>query len=320
MAVRNKLLQQAALMALLACGGTGSEGGGGSPGSSEGGGGSSGGGSVAPLTECDDSMPEWVFCSGFEEGSKAIWDDYDGNPDSENKLVADAGPWGVAGNHVARLRVPAGRGGSDLVKLLPPHDLLYARWYVAYEPGFNFDAPNHGSALFAGDRNNLGRSGIRPDGTDVISAGVEYSPSLHVNSTYVYYRGMYQDCADPDGACWGDSLPCIYDEGQSYCTRAADRPVAGNAAPALQTGRWYCVELMLDAGFPSSSEDGAGGALDWWIDGQEMGPFRGLWMRTVPDLQVDILWLSLFHHDDQHSLLGVLYDDVVVSTARVGCR
>jgi hypothetical protein len=119
MTVRNKLLQ-AGLLALLACGGTGSQG---------------GGGSAAPLTECDDPMPGWVFCSGFEEGSKASWDDYDGNPDSENQLVADPGPWDVAGNHVARLRVPAGRGGSDLVKLLPPHDRLYARWYVAYERG-----------------------------------------------------------------------------------------------------------------------------------------------------------------------------------------
>ena len=88
----------------------------------------------------------------------------------------------------------------------------------------------------------------------------------------------------------------------------------------MQAGRWYCIEVMLEAGAPASSQDGAQGVLDWWIDGQEMGPFRNLWLRTVPGLQVNTLWLSLYHHDGQHSAAGVLYDDVVVSTARVGCR
>jgi len=66
-----------------------------------------------------------VFQSGFEEGSKAIWDDYDGNPDETNLLMADPGPFNKAGNHVMRLRAPAGRGGADLVKVLPSaHDRL----------------------------------------------------------------------------------------------------------------------------------------------------------------------------------------------------
>ena len=69
-----------------------------------------------------------VFCSGFEEGSKAIWDDYDGNPDSTNLLMTEAGPCNASGNHVMRLRAPTGRGSADLVKVLPSaHDKLYAR-------------------------------------------------------------------------------------------------------------------------------------------------------------------------------------------------
>jgi hypothetical protein len=213
--------------------------------------------------------------------------------------------------------VPAGRGGSDLVKLLPPHDQLYAWWYVYYEPGFDFAAPNHGSALFAGDRNNVGRSGIRPDGTDMVSLGVEHSDRMIFN-TYVYYRGMYQDCVDPNGSCWGDSLPCVWDQGQSYCTVAGDRPSAGVTPPALATGRWYCVETLLDTGTPTPTESGASGVLDWWVNGVEMGPFNGRWLRTTPDLKVSVLWLSLFHHAD-HSVEGVFYDNVVASTSRVGC-
>ena len=82
-----------------------------------------------------------VFCSGFEEGNKAIWDDYDGNPDATNLLMTDPGPCARTGNHVMRLRVPAGRGGADLIKMLPStHDKLYARWYQKWEPGYDFTA------------------------------------------------------------------------------------------------------------------------------------------------------------------------------------
>lgn len=34
-----------------------------------------------------------VFQSGFEEGYESVWDDYDGNPDSENKIISDPEPF-----------------------------------------------------------------------------------------------------------------------------------------------------------------------------------------------------------------------------------
>jgi hypothetical protein len=36
-------------------------------------------------------------------------------------------------------------------------------------------------------------------------------------------------------------------------------------------------------------------------------------------LKIGLLWLSLFHHGD-HSVEGVMLDDVVVSTSRIGCH
>jgi hypothetical protein len=248
-----------------------------------------------------------------------VWDDYDGNPDSTNLLVEDPGPFGFSGNHVMRLRVPPGRGGADLVKVLPPsHDRLYARWYVKWEAGYDFSAPNHGSGLFAGDRNLLGQSDIRPAGDDFYTAWLEptespYGPALNA---YSYYRGMYMDCADPNGSCWGDHFPCMYDDGSNYCTKPQDRETA--PPPALTADRWYCIELMLDGGAPSASGVGAGGVLDFWVDGREMGPWTDLWLRTTPDLRPNLLWLSLFHHEE-HSAAGLMLDHVVVSASRIGC-
>ena len=63
----------------------------------------------------------------------------------------------------------------------------------------------------------------------------------------------------------------------------------------------------------------ADGELNFWIDGVEYGPWTNLWMRTTPELEITILWLSLFHHAE-HSVEGIMFDDVVVSTTRIGPR
>ncbi|HWB78260.1 MAG TPA: hypothetical protein VG755_25015 [Nannocystaceae bacterium] len=270
-----------------------------------------------PVHECESPQPEWVFCSDFEEGNKDIWDDYDGNPDETNLLVEDPGPFDNAGNHAMQFIVPAGRNGVDLVKELPGDvDRLYARWFIQWEPGFDFDAPNHGGGLHAGSRDWLGHSDTRPYGDDWYTGWIDYDSTLHRSYIYSYYAGMYMDCVDPQGQCWGDHLPCMVDEGENYCTNPDHRETV--EPPQLETGRWYCIEIMLDGGTASADGAGATGALDFWVDGVEIGPWTDLWMRTTSELRPNILWLSLFHHEE-HSVAGIRYDHVVVSTDRIGC-
>jgi hypothetical protein len=267
-----------------------------------------------PVDECLSSKPDWIFCSGFEEGNLSTWDDYDGNPSTTNQLIAEPGPSGAANNHVMRLRVPPGRGGADLVKVLPSqHDKLYARWYIKWEKGYDFSAGNHGSGLHAGDRDLLGRSDYRPHGDDWYTAWVEPLATKQLN-IYTYYRGMYMDCSDPDGSCWGDHFPCMV--GALYCTNPAHLPRV--QPPVLQDDTWYCIELMIDGGSAVTSAGAADGVLDFWVDNVEIGPWDKMWFRTDANLKLSILWLNLFHHAD-HSVEGVMLDNVVVSTSRVGC-
>ncbi len=271
----------------------------------------------AQVDECADPGPGWIFCSGFEEGDLSVWDDYDGNPPSTNLVMPLPGPRDLAGNHVMRLRVPPGTGGADLVKVLPgTYDRLYARWYVQWEPGYDFTAPNHGGGLMAGDRSLLARSGLRPDGTNRFIATLEPNTANRRLNAYAYYRGMYQDCADPDGACWGDRFPCLADEGQVRCTKPAHRDPP--LPPQLETGRWYCIEMLLDGGTPTADGALADGVLDIWIDGEQLGPWDDLWLRTTPELRIGILWLNLYHHA-AHSVEGLYLDNVVVSTEPIGC-
>lgn len=270
---------------------------------------------AAPGPESACSATTTVFCTGFEEGNFSLWDDYDGNPAPWNLNVLDPGPLNIADNHATRMRVPDGRGGTDLTKVLPKqYDKLYVRYYQKWEPGYDFTARNHGGGLHAGDRNLMGHSDYRPTGADWFSAWLE--PQDGRLNLYVYYRGMYQDCTDPNGSCWGDHFPCFLDEGSSYCTKAAHRERI--MPPLLESGKWYCVEYMLDAGTPVTRDADANGSLDLWIDGVEYGPFNNLWFRTTPDLKLTIMSLGIFHHAE-HSVEGVMFDNLVVSTQRVGC-
>ena len=94
-----------------------------------------------PRNECANPPAGTVFCEDFEGANpKADFDDYDGNPDTENQIITDSGPSGDPSNKLIRLRVPSGQSGtSDLFKVLPgSYDKLYARWYFKYETGFDF--------------------------------------------------------------------------------------------------------------------------------------------------------------------------------------
>lgn len=281
--------------------------------------GSSSPGSIS-RNECASTSGNTIFCEDFEGASpKSDFDDYDGNPDTENKIVSDNGPAANAANKAIRLRVTTGQaGGSDLIKVLPgSYDKLYARWYFKYEPGFNFSALNHGSGLMAGNRNFIGQSGNRPNGTDFASFYMQYQADSAKPFSYSYNRGMYQDCGDPNGNCWGDSLPCVYDNGASYCTKSQDRPTV--TQPTLVAGQWYCYEQMVDMGTPSTNGSGATGRVTQWLNGGQIGDNTNLWLRTTSNLKLQNLWLNLYHHDGTHSTGGELIDNVVVSTSRIGC-
>lgn len=261
-----------------------------------------------------------VFCSEFEEGSlTAVWSTVNGPA----AIVADPGPFGRADNHVLRLSAPSGTTGSNVIKTFAGARRIYARWYQKWEAGYDFNAPSHYGGLHAGDRWSYGRSGYRPDGDDWYSTWLEPVNGWGVApgdvgrlNLYTYYRGMYMDCADPEGRCWGDHFPCMV--GSNYCTKAPVR-VPPPYPPVMQTERWYCLEVMLDGGTPTPTPEGADGVQNFWVDGVEIGPWTGLWHRTTATgMDVNLLALSVYL-PSWHADAGVRFDNAVVSTSRIGC-
>ncbi len=273
---------------------------------------SSGAGPVAEF--CEGVEEAVVFCADFEQGHLDVWDDVDGNISVENVLALEPGPRGATGNHVMRLRIPPGPGTVDLVKLLPGfYDRLYMRWYIQYEPGYDMTRPGLGSGLHAGDRSLLGVSNTLPSGDDRFAVLTSHTAENPMPLTRLDYRGMYQDCGSPD-ACFRDTLPCLSDP--SFCTNPAHTEF--DMPEPMQTGQWYCVELMVDAGTPVQSADVADGIVSIQLDGQQVGLWDDLWLRTDANLKLNVAWLLLFYGGD-HGDEGVLYDDLVVSREPVGC-
>lgn len=269
---------------------------------------------------CNYPRPEWIFCEDFQAGNVNTWDQSP-LPKKENLTVVkaiDVSP--EIDNLALQIRVNPGRGGAGLNKTFTPagYNRLYARWYQKYESGFDFSAKNHGHGFHAGDRWKKGVAGKRPMGDDYFTVQIEYEPATYNRLPrpyiYAYYRGMNMDCSDPDGKCWGDHFPCMI--AARYCKNDRHRPTL--MPPALKDNRWYCVELMVDAGDAVASRELASGEINFWIDGQAYGPWKNLWLRTDENIRVNHFWLGLFHHG-QHSEQGILYDNIVVSTSRIGC-
>jgi len=269
----------------------------------------------SPVNECDTPAADWVFCSDFENGNLDDWTNYSS---TDVVIMSDPGPQEQPDNHIVRLRLPPGRGTKDLVKVLPgDYDRIYARWYQKFEPGYDFSTGNHvGGALFGGDRSFLGRSEWRPDGTNFFSSTLDLRSPSAKTAAYTYYRGMYMLCSDPttgsNPGCYGDNFPCM----PPGCKSGHGEQT--NPAPIIQDDKWYCMEMTIDAGTPVDSDSQADGILDYWVDGVEIGPWTDLWWRTVPELKANLLWMVLFQHTT-HSVAGIMFDNVVVSTSRIGC-
>jgi len=258
-----------------------------------------------------------IFCEDFEAGNLAKWNDMDGN--SEITVPTDAGPFVRGENHVARLWLPPGRGTADLNRYYESEDRgwdkLYLRWYQKWEAGYDFAAWNHGSGLEARDSSYPYRSsGYIPLGYDNFSASFEPNAGAYGHTEwrarmflYTYYPDQYMNCADPEGSCWGDELPCI----SGTCDVPEHRP--DPMPPQMQAGVWYCLQMMVDAG-----TTGPTGSVNFWIDGAEYGPWENLRMRDTEALQINNIHMTLFHHDE-HADAGFRIDDVIAATQPIPC-
>jgi hypothetical protein len=213
-------------------------------------------------------------------------------------------------------------------RLLPGHDRIFVRYYVKFDPKC---APIRHFGAWIGGYNPpttwpQGGAGVRPTGMDRFTTAVESYGEKWEWDFYTYWQGMH---VHGDGKYWGTTF------------------LVNGPKPAVEKGKWICVETMVQMNDPITSSNGA---QAFWIDGRpfrrngqvvsHFGPgfpkgqwtggwwkpdpnsastFEGFQWRSVEDLAINFLWIQAYQ---PHTLKGVVikiwFDNIIVAKEYIG--
>ena len=275
-----------------------------------------------------DKDPDVIFVENFEENSldavKARWESVK-NIDimslSENVPAASAGKQSLLMSHLGGKST----GGHLYRRLLPGYEQLYVRFYVKFAEDCY---PIHHFVHLGGYNPPTtwpqGGAGIRPDGNDRFTTGVEPYGSKWRWDFYSYWMGMR---SSPDNKSWGHDF--IND---------------GNLK--AERGRWICVELMMKMNNPVTESNGEQAiwidGKSWKKDGQIVShlgegfpkgnwvwdsftpdpegiPFKGFRWRNDERLNLNFLWILLYITKAPPGRVSkVWFDDIVVAKRYIG--
>jgi hypothetical protein len=140
---------------------------------------------------------------------------------------------------------------------LPPSETIYVRWYRRWEPGYDWTQHKMPGVYAKESSAQDGTAGVPPTGCD------KYSCKLFVD--------------------W-DAYPAFYAYHPDQAGQYGDHIEQNIGVPVvLQTGRWYCFEMMLKSNTPGESD----GELKMWIDGELKGHAQGMRFRTCDSLKIN---------------------------------
>jgi hypothetical protein len=150
-------------------------------------------------------------------------------------------------------------GGTQAYLQLPdgPVDDLHLRYYVAFQPGFNFVKGGKLPGLYGGTVNN-GRK--IPNGTNGWSSRYMWRTD-GAGEVYAYL---------PSSVAHGTSL--------------------GRGSWNFLPGQWTCIEQAVHLNTPGKSD----GSVTVWVNGTEVFQQTGMVYRTVSSLRIEGLFFSTF--------------------------
>jgi hypothetical protein len=272
--------------------------------------------------------PDVIFEEDFEEDSlnavKARWESVQ-NIDIMS-LSTDVPSVSAGGKSLLMSHIGGESTGGHLYRrLVPGYEQLYVRFYVKFAEDCY---PIHHFVHLGGYNPPTpwpqGGAGIRPDGNDRFTTGVEPYGKNWRWDFYSYWMGMR---SSPDDKSWGHDF--INDDDLK-----------------VERGRWICVELMMKMNDPVAESNG-GQALwingkSWKKDGQIIShlgkgfpkgnwiwdsftpnpegiPFKGFQWRSDEKLNLNFLWVLLYITDAPAGHVSkVWFDDIVVAKKYIG--
>lgn len=309
----------------------------------QGGGMAAGGGSpdgAAPGYDCQHPHPAWLLCDDFEamadgyaawrssgKWTENIGADDPGRMTSSNE--AHTGSWSLympadasAGYQGADLIYRICQGANEPGCELSGYDQLYFRAYVKFAA--DHERAHHFLAVAGSQQywDAEGNAGCRPNGSKATGTTVDFEADSHDSYFYTYF---------PEMSCDSASVCDSYDDAQAVCDGCAARGLPctngleccwGNEfypSPhvAFPKDQWFCLEMMMKVNAVGQKD----GEMAYWVDGVLATEKKDMGFRTASALQLNMARLQ--HYNETSDVNGhsnrVWFDDVVVSTERIGC-
>lgn len=290
---------------------------------------------------CDDWQPDWLFCEDFEGGNGdfAAWfaqsdflaangEDDRGRIDLSGEHVR-SGRWAIhypaapsSGHRGSGLDWRACEGDQAVNCSLRSFETLYFRAWIRFAPDHRY--VHHFLNIGGSQPDDYwyhGTAGCLPSGELAMGTTVDFRTDTHESFFYTYSPDMscdtncgnYQDVAAVCAECADKGLPTC-DQQQQCCWGNHYEPAPPVAFPVDQ---WFCFEMTMTANTPNQHD----GTMAYWVDGALAHEVTDMMWRTVPELALNRVRLQ--HYITQDDAGGhsnrIWFDDVVVSTSRIGC-
>ena len=273
------------------------------------GGGGSSGGSASLVNECSRPQSAWIWCDDFDQDRTGQYFEYD----SRGGRFVRATGVGVGGSGAMRARFNAGDINAGSLKLafgrtpdsyFRPVDNgtanyreLYWRFYLRNAPGWT-----------GGGGDKLARA--------VVFAGSNWSEAL-VAHLWSGGSGSNYLVIDPVSGtdAQGNLRTTRYNDFGNFRwlgARTSSTPIFD----AAHVGQWYCVETRVRVNDPGQSN----GIFELWIDGDLEARVTNLnWVGSYNAYGINALFLENYWNDGSPRQQERYFDNLVVSTQRIGC-
>jgi len=290
---------------------------------------------------CANPDPAWLACEDFErgQGDFAAWLagsaflDSPGSGDRGRMTLSADQPHGggfalhmpaaaASGYQGASLDWYACDGTPRAGCPLRSFERLHMRVWVRFAPDHRY--VHHFLSLGGSQPDDFwyhGTAGCLPNGALHLGTTVDFAEGSHESFFYTYFPEMscdtrcerYMDVDRVCAECLAKGLPTC--EITPQCcwgnTFAPAPPVA------LPVGRWFCLELAMQANTPGQHD----GEMTYWVDGALALRVEGMLWRTSPTLAMNRARLQ--HYIETEDAEGfsnrVWFDDLVVSSEPIGC-
>jgi hypothetical protein len=292
-----------------------------------------------------ESDPRVIFAENFEHKSidelASRWDSATQRDEMSFSVEVPTGSTGRQSLVMERLS----GSGAQLYRRLKNksggwgYERVFARYYVKFSPDcgeLHHFGPCLGGNLPATPWPMV-KAGFPTDGAKSFWSGIEPFGRSWTWDFYTYWCEMRG--SPPAGQTWGNSF--IHDPGLK-----------------IQRGTWICIEQMIQMNKPGESDGeqalwidgklvsylgkgfpkglwtydkfypGKGGQGIRWSNELKGGqpfavpdggaPFEGFRWRTVPELNVNFVWLYIYTQKPAGHHIKVWFDDVVVATEYIG--